>query len=374
MAFMDLLSNSLVSPTIEWAKNANIPQALGTLLAAYAVPAIAGTLVRKPYRGQLQMALAQPLLGQAFDYLQRPQRMRDMVMKQQIADQALTPIAPSPDAKPVMTWEDIPFYARPKVREKFPELFQPNQVPAPGEMGPPAPTPVSPSMNILGDMPFIPRSTPADLFPLLQKQELLQAENERYRQAGQAVRAEAEKNENLVLIPKIGAEGHLTYEAQQKKTKPGASWRLGTFPVTTADGTQMIEKRWYNPETREQVPVEGSAQTRYDPRDDPNARYQMAAVTQMAAIQASRLRDLLQERDKLKTSSVPDPNRIAQIEMEAQKVEQYIKSMYQAAGIPLPSDLLGGSAVPQGQGSAPQGQSSPSQMQRQIEMLRSLSK
>lgn len=370
MAFMDLLSNSLVSPTIEWAKNANIPQALGSLLAAYAVPAIAGTLVRKPYRGQVQMALAQPLLGQAFDYLQRPQRMRDMVMKQQIADQALTPVAPSPDAKPVMSQDNIPFYARPKVREKFPEFFQPNQMPAPGEIGPPVLVPIPPSLGILGDMPFIPGSTPETLFPLLQKQEILQAENERYRQAGQAVQAEVEKNENLVLVPKVGTGGHLTYEAQQKKTKPGASWRLGTFPETTVDGTQGSEKRWYNPETGEQKSVEGTWQPRYPPNDP----YQMAAVTQMAAVQVSRLRDLLQERDKLKTSSVPDLNRIAQIENEAQGVEQYIKSMYQAAGVPLPSGLFGGSAVPQGQGSAPQGQSSPSQMQRQIEMLRSLSK
>jgi hypothetical protein len=36
----DSLSNSLISPVLKWAKNQNIPEAAGSLLAAYAIPAI----------------------------------------------------------------------------------------------------------------------------------------------------------------------------------------------------------------------------------------------------------------------------------------------------------------------------------------------
>lgn len=226
MPLADLLSSGL-GKTWDWAKQNNLPQVAGSLLAAYALPAIAGSLVRKPYRGQVQAMLAQPLIGQAFDYLQRPQRMRDAMAQYQIQEQGLTPVPPTPDALPALTQNGMNLYHPQTLKQKFPDIFSAGQA-------------TSQSMRIAGDQPYRQQTIPA-LIELLQKQELQQQEVQRYQQGLQQIETAAQNNPDLIQELKIGPKGYVVPSLVQKK---GTSSR----PLVLPPGSIAVD-----PTTKQEV-------------------------------------------------------------------------------------------------------------------------
>lgn len=236
MALADLFT-STISPIVNWAKQQNIPQAAGSLLAAYAIPALAGGLIRKPHRGQVQGMLAAPLINQAFDYLQRPQKIRDAMQLQQIQNQSLSMTPATPGATPVMDYNGIPMYSPRSFAQALSGLFNPSPLPegingtqpappAGTQIDPsslkavPTPLPQSAAMKFFGGLPYTPQGA-GSIATLLQSQEQQQQENERYKQSLDILGTPGAQGADLVRVAKMDPKtGRMVFAWEQRRGAP----------------------------------------------------------------------------------------------------------------------------------------------------------
>lgn len=282
MPLTDLFSNSLITPVLNWAKNQNLPEVAGSLLAAYAIPALAGRLVRKQHRGAVQGMLAQPLIANAFGALQRPQQQKEFLLKQQIEEQGLTTTPPYTGAPSVLEYGGMPLYASQIIGQKYPDMF-PDQSPYPKTLTSPQFTPpgseIAPSSlkpipdvkpllaseRVLMGQPANKAAIPM-LLKYFQEKEEEVALQKRMQQSASLLSDFVKNNSNLVLIPGMSDRGFSTATVQQRKQGAGEKDpTVYNLPVVTQDGQEVTQPSIWDRETKKMIPLPGTGGSRFKP-------------------------------------------------------------------------------------------------------------